>query len=160
MLGFIAVPLVSELKRRALERIVLKQAEVQAATATIAVVDGLQGVLRSVETTVRFLARDLEDRELNPAEVDRIIRNVMAGSPNFCEFSISFEPHALGPAIEHFGHYLYRANGRIFARDLAAPGYKYWTRDWYGDALERGEVSWSEPFFDRGGANATSGKQR
>jgi len=154
LLGFIAVPLVSELKRRAAERIVLQQAEVQSATATIAVVEGLQDVLRSVETTVRYLARDLEDRELSPAEVDRITRNVMAGTPNFCEFSISFEPRALGPDIERFGHYLYRNGSRLVERDLAAPGYRYWTRDWYNDTLGRGGLTWSEPFFDQGGANA------
>jgi sigma-B regulation protein RsbU (phosphoserine phosphatase) len=154
LLGFIAVPLVSELKRRAAEQIVLQQAELQSATATIAVVEGLQNELRSVETTVRYIARDLEDRELTPAEVDRILNNVMAGTPNFCEFSISFEPHALGPDFERFGHYLSRAGGQFVARDLADPGYRYWTRDWYGATLGRRELTWSEPFFDQGGANA------
>jgi sigma-B regulation protein RsbU (phosphoserine phosphatase) len=153
LLGFIAVPIVSEFKRRAAEAIVLQQAELQAATATIAVVDSLQDVLRSVETTVRYVARDLEGREIGPSEVDRILANVMAGTPNFCEFSISFEAGALSPDVERFGHYLLRRKGQLVARDLAAPDYRYWTRDWYGEAVGRGELTWSEPFFDRGGAN-------
>jgi sigma-B regulation protein RsbU (phosphoserine phosphatase) len=127
----------------------------QSATATLALVDGLQDVLRSVDTNVRYLARDLEDRELNPAEVDRIIHNVMAGTPDFREFSISFEPQALSPGLERFGHYLYRSGDHILSRDLAAPAYRYWTKDWYNDALSHGDVTWSEPFFDQGGANAS-----
>jgi PAS domain-containing protein len=154
VMGFVAVPLVSELKRRAVEQMVLDQAEVQSATATIAVVGGLQEVLRSVETTVRYLARDLEERELAPPEVDRIIRNVLAGSSNFRSCSISFEPYALDPAVERFGRYVGRVGGRVEARDLAAPDYRYWTRDWYADAVGRGRLAWSEPFFDQGGANA------
>ena len=154
LLGFIAVPIVSELKRRAAEEIVLQQAELQAATATIALVEGLQKELRSVETTVRYIAQDLEDRELSPAEVNRIVNNVMTGTPNFSEFSISFEPHALGPDVDRFGRYLYRSDSRLVSRDLAAADYQYWTRDWYIAALGRRDVAWSEPFFDQGGANA------
>lgn len=153
-LGFIAVPVVTELKRRAAEQIVLQQAELQAATATIALVEGLQKELRSVEATVRYIAQDLEDRPLSPAEVDRVISNVMTGTPNFSEFSITFEPRMLGPDVERFGHYLSRAGNRLEARDLAADNYQYWTRDWYTAALGRRDVAWSEPFFDQGGANA------
>jgi len=64
LLGFLAVPIVSEITRRALERLVLQQTEVQAATATIAIVDRVQDAVHSAEATVRYLAQDLEDREL------------------------------------------------------------------------------------------------
>jgi len=154
LLGFLTIPIISEFRSKAMEEIVLHQAEMQSATATLALVDGLQNVLRSVDTNVRYLARDLEDRALTPAEVDRIIHNVMAGTPDFCEFSISFEPHALSPGLERFGQHLYRSGDHFLARDLAAPAYQYWTKDWYNDALGRGEVNWSEPFFDRDEANA------
>ncbi len=153
LMGFIAVPIVSELKRRAVERLVLQQAEVQAATATIAVVEGVQDVLRSVETTVRYLARDLEDRSLSPDDVDRIIRNAIAGSANFSDCSISFEPYAMGPQVERFGHYAYRSGTRLVMRDLAATDYRYWTRDWYSSAVGKGDLVWSEPFLDKGGSN-------
>jgi PAS domain-containing protein len=155
VMGFVAVPIISELKRRAVERIVLQQAEVQAATATIAVVEGLQDVLSSVETTVRTLARDLEDRDLSREAVDRIIRNTIAGNPNLSDCSISFEPYSLSPAMERFGRYANRSDTQPATRDLAAPEYRYWTQQWYGDAIGKGELAWSEPFFDKGGANTT-----
>ena len=71
LLGF------TELNRRAVERILLEQAEVQAATSTAAVVDGLDAVIGSVERLARFVARDLEGRALTPAEVERVARNLL-----------------------------------------------------------------------------------
>ena len=40
---------------------------------------------------------------------------------------------------------------RFATRDLATPEQSYWTRDWYREALERGQPVWGEPFFDQGG---------
>ena len=130
LMGFVAVPLVSELRRRAVERIVLQQAEIQAATATIAVVEGLQDVLSSVETTVRTFARDLEDRDLSREAVDRILHNTIAGNPNLSECSISFEPYAFSPADRAVRALRDRSDTQPATRDLAAPEYQYWTREW------------------------------
>ncbi len=154
LLGFIVVPLISELMRRAAEQIVLQQAEVQAATATIAVVESLSDVLRAAETTVRLVSQDLENRNLTPEEVDRVIRNVMASNPKLSGFGVSFESRALAAGTERFSHQLYRSGSHLVARDLAGADYQYWTRDWYTDAVARGGLSWTEPFLDAGGANA------
>ncbi|HEY1848498.1 MAG TPA: cache domain-containing protein [Opitutaceae bacterium] len=148
LLGFVTVPLVSELGRRAVERIVLDQAELQAATATIAVADRLQDVLRSVETSVRFVARDLENRPVTAADAGQVIHAAMAGDPNLSDFSLAFEPGALGAQTGHFGLNLRRSGSHFAETDLAAGDYKYWTRDWYTDAAARGDIEWSEPFAD------------
>jgi len=154
LLGFLAVPLVSELKRRAVERLVLQQAELQAATATIAVVDNLKDVLRSAETTVGFLARDLEDRPLAPREVDGILRNAVMSNRSLSDCTIDFEPFAFAPTVEHYGRYARRTGGGLTFKDLANPVYQYWKRPWYAETIGRGGLGWSEPFFDQGGANA------
>ena len=153
LMGFIAVPIVSELKRRAVERIVLQQAEAQAATATIAVVEGVQDVLRSAESSVNYLARDLEGRTLSAAEVDNIARNVIAGNSVFTDCSIAFEPLAFDGKTEHYGYSVSRATGPLLSHDIASSDYKYWTREWYQNALARGDMVWSEPFYDKGGSN-------
>jgi PAS domain S-box-containing protein len=154
LLGFLAVPIVSEVKRRAVERLVLQQAEVQAATATIAVVDGVRGGLRLAEAAVRYLARDLEDRALSPAEVDALLRNVLGANRALTECSLTFEPFAFAPTTERFGRYAHRGRSALALRNLAAPAYPYWTMPWYTDAIGQGRYVWSEPFFDRGGADA------
>jgi PAS domain S-box-containing protein len=154
LLGFLAVPIVSEVKRRAVERLVLQQAEVQAATATIAVVDGVQGGLRLAEAAVRYLARELEDRAVSAAEVDGMLRNVLGANRALTECSLSFEPFAFAPSQERFGRYAHRGRSAVALKDLAAPAYPYWTLPWYTDAIDRGRLVWSEPFFDQGGAEA------
>lgn len=143
----------TELNRRAVERILLEQAEVQAATATSAVVDGLDAVIGSVERLARFVARDLEGRTLTPAEVENLARNVLLDSPNVHGCSIAFEPKALNAATERYGVYVHRTNAasRYVTRDLATADQTYWTRDWYREALDRGQAVWGEPYFDRGG---------
>ena len=153
LMGFIAVPIVSEIKRRAVERIVLGQAEAQAATATIAVVEGVQDVLRSAESSVRYLSRDLEGRTLSAADVDKITRNVISGNSVFTDCSVAFEPLAFDGKTEHFGRAVSRATGALLSQDIAAPNYEYWTKDWYQAALARGDMVWSEPFYDKGGSN-------
>lgn len=153
ILGFVLVPLIAEFERRAAERIVLQQAELQSATATIAVVKGLQDTMRAVESAVKLVAQDVEGRNLTAAEADRLIQTVMANSPALSEFGLTFERGALDARTERFGHHLYRSGSHLTLRDLAAPDYQYWTHDWYTDALTRGGPMWTEPVQETGGSN-------
>jgi sigma-B regulation protein RsbU (phosphoserine phosphatase) len=142
----------SELNRRAVERLLLEQAEIQAATATTAVVDGLDAVIGSVERLARFVAKDLEGRTLSAAEAEKLARDVLLDSAHIHGCSIAFEPR--GPAAARLGVAVHRTNSpsRFVTRDLAAPDQTFWTRDWYREALERGQAVWGEPFFDQGGS--------
>lgn len=154
ILSGLTLLVLTELNRRAVERILLEQAEVQAATSAAAIVDGLDAVIGSVERLARFVARDLEGRALTPDEVEKIARNVLLDSPNVHGCSLTFEPRALNPTTERFGVYVHRSNtvSRYVTRDLATPGQTYWTQDWYREVLDKGMPVWSEPFFDRGGS--------
>lgn len=154
LLSGLTLLVLTELNRRAVERILLEQAEVQAATSTAAVVDGLDAVIGSVERLARFVARDLEGRPLTPGEVETIARNVLIDSPNVHGCSLTFEPRALNATTDRFGVYVHRSNtlSRYVTRDLATPGQTYWTQDWYREVLDKGMPVWSEPFFDRGGS--------
>ena len=148
--GLVIVPLVSEFSRRAAEQIVLQQAELQATTATLAVVEGLQNVLRSAEATVRLLSQDLENRTMTAAEVDRMVRNALASNPTLSECGIAYEARALSPDIERLGRQIFRSDGHLVAMDLATAEYAYWTHDWYADAVLHGGLTWTEPAYDRG----------
>ena len=143
----------TELNRRAVERILLDDAEIQAATSTAAVVDGLDAVIGSVERTARLVARNLEDRSLAAAEVEQTARNVLVDNPGIHGCSIAFEPRGLNATTDRYGVYVHRSNSpsRYVTRDLATPDQTYWTRDWYHEAVDRGQPVWGEPFFDAGG---------
>jgi PAS domain S-box-containing protein len=147
--------ILTEMNRRAVERLLLDQAELQAAGATTAIVDGLDGVVSSVERITRFIARDLEGRTLTADAAEKISRDVVVDNPNIYAFGIALESRVLPAANPRLGVYVHRSDvpGGLVTRDLAAPDQEYWTRDWYRDALERGSLVWSEPFFDRGGTD-------
>jgi sigma-B regulation protein RsbU (phosphoserine phosphatase) len=155
LLSGLTLLILTELNRRAVERILLEQAEVQAAVATAGVVDGLEGVIGSVERMARFVARDLEGRPPTPAGLEAIARNVVLDSPNVYGCSLAFEPRVLDAATERAGVYVHRSNvvSRFVTRDLAAPDQAYWTRDWYREVIDKAQTVWSEPFFDRGGTD-------
>jgi sigma-B regulation protein RsbU (phosphoserine phosphatase) len=155
LLSGLTLPVLTELNRRAVERILLEQAEVQAAASAAAVVDGLDNVIGSVERLARFVARDLEGRTLTAADVERIARNVVIDSPNIYGCVIAFEPRGLDATTERAGIYIHRSNtvSRFVVRDLTAPDQTYWTRDWYREAIDKAQGVWSEPFFDRGGTD-------
>lgn len=147
--------ILTEINRRAVERLLLDQAEVQAIAATTAVVDGLDAVVGSIERITRFAALDLEDLTPTASDVEKIARHLIIDTVQIFGCSIAFEPRVLTPATEHFGISLHRSNvaTRFVTRDLAAPDQSYWTRDWYREVIDKGQTIWSEPFFDQGGTD-------
>lgn len=147
--------LMTEIHRRGVERLLREEAEMQAVMATNGVVAGLDGVIGSGERLTRFVAREIEGRVLTPTEIERTARNVVVDNPNIYGFSIAYESGSFGPSIERRGMYVYRSTtlSRFTARDLATPDQPYWNQDWYREAVEKGRTVWSEPTFDRGGAD-------
>jgi len=164
----------TEWNRRAVERLLLEQAEVQAAMATNAVADGLDGVTGAVERLVRLVALDLATRPVDPAEAERLARNALADMPQVYGFAVALassggaaaEPANQGTepgaparpsaAVAKVGVAVYRSNtaARFRSLDLSAPERAFWERDWYREAVEKGVVRWSEPFFDQEGAES------
>ncbi len=154
ILSGITLLVLTEINRRAVERILTEQAEIQAMQSTLAVTDGLDAVIGSVERVTRSVARDLGGRALNPAEVERVARSLMLDQAGIYGFSIAFEPGALDPKTEHFGLSVHRSNAadRFVVHDLASPDQSYWNRDWYREVISKGQPVWGEPFFDQGGS--------
>jgi sigma-B regulation protein RsbU (phosphoserine phosphatase) len=144
----------TEVNRRAVERILGQDAEVQAAMAIAAVAQGLESGAGGIERLVRFVARDLEGRRPDFAELERRSRLALIDSPNLFGFGIALEPAAGNPAAPQVGLYVHRSNtpDRFATRDLATPEEKFWERDWYQEAIAKGQAVWSEPFFDREGS--------
>src|SRR5580692_10618638 len=76
-LGGIALLVLTEINRRAVERILAEQAEIQAMQSTLSVTDEIDAVIGSAERLAQSIARNLEGHALSPAEVDRIAHNEM-----------------------------------------------------------------------------------
>ena len=149
LLSGAALFLVAELNRRAVERILGEQAELQAMLATNAVADGLDAVVGAVERAARLVARDLESRPVDAAEAERVARNVLLEQPQLHGFGIALTPS--GQAAPRVGVAVRRADtpARFVVVDLADAGRALQDRDWYQEVRDRAAPSWGEPFFDR-----------
>ncbi len=144
----------TEINRRAVERILVEQAEMQAAVATNAVTEGLDAVTGGAERMARYVARELTGRVPTRAEAERIAARVVADNPNVHGFALAFEPAAPGGPTGRLGVAVHRSRRieQTDTFDLGTPEQSYWTRDWYREVIDKGHVVWSEPYFDRGGS--------
>lgn len=147
--------ILTELNRRAVERILLDQAQVQAAASTAAVVDGIDGVIGAVERLAKFVARDLDGRTVTRADIEQTARNVVVDNPNIYGCSLAFEPAALAAGTARLGVTVHRSASPsgFVTRDLTTPEQAYWDRDDYRAVLARAQAVWSEPYLDRGGTD-------
>lgn len=129
-----------------------------AAERTAAVADGvkeeLQGLMRSIETSVQLTAVRLADAgRLAPAEVESLPGQILASNGRIFGSTVAFEPD-FGPiGHERYAPYLNRKGDAVFRVDLAAPEHSYWNKDWYRRPLAQGGPVWTEPYFDEGAGN-------
>lgn len=147
LLSGAALLVLTELNRRAVERILQDQAEVQAVLATSAVTHGLDAVLGATEQIARLTARELQGPAPAPADLARDARNAVLASPDVFGVSIALEPAAGAP---HAGVYVHRsaAPGGLVTRDLTTAADAYWQRDWYRAAVAQARLVWGEPYYD------------
>ncbi len=149
VLSGLALLALTELNRRAVENILVEQAEMQAVLAVGAVTEGLDAVTGSVERLTRLVARELEDRRLDPSSAERLARNTLLDQPQVHGISICLEALAAGSPRLGIAVYRTAAPARFRPLDLTTPDRAFWTRDWYADVLARGQAVWGEPYHDR-----------
>lgn len=146
LLSLIASIGLTEIARRAVERLLLQQAEVHATLAVAAVTDGLDNVIGAAERTARLVARDVAENPLSAAEAERRARDLLLDSPDIQSAAVARnEPAGRAIAVE-----VYRDDtpSRYATRDLAAGGSAAWPSPWYREVIEKGVPVWSEPFLD------------
>ena len=144
----------TEISRRAVERVLLQQAEIQAALSTAAVADGLEAVMGSAERTARLVARELAGRPLDAAAAGKRARDLLVETPAFQAGTLVLDA-AAGAAPVAVEVRRVQTAERFAERDLHAPGEPEWARGWYAEVRERAQPVWSEPYVDpRSGRNA------
>ncbi|MES2693758.1 MAG: cache domain-containing protein [Verrucomicrobiota bacterium] len=150
LLSAVTLITLTELGRRAVERLLLQQAEVQAALSTAAVVDGLDAVIGSAERTARLVAREFADRALTAAEAEKRARDILLDNPNL-QAGIIAREGASGSFVAIEVHQADTAT-RFATRNLTT-GEAAWPAPWYRDVLDKATPVWSEPYLDRGGSD-------
>lgn len=136
----------TEISRRAVERLLLQQAEVQAALSTAAVADGLDAVIGSAERTAQLVARELANHAPTAAGAEKRAREVLLDNPNLHGCILALDTPAAG-AVAVEAHRSTSA-ARFATRPLPAEGGLAAALPWYPEVVEKSQPVWSEPYFD------------
>ncbi len=135
------------------QRTIYKLSFDKANTLSMATVEKIENVLNSVEQVPIYLAQQLEMNDLSIEELDNILRNFIASTPNVYGCAIAFAPGVLEDGPKLFSPYYYKKNNSIDMRYLNTNKYKYWERAWFTEPQKTKSSMWSEPYFDAGGGN-------
>lgn len=143
MLGF------NHLRSRAL---IEKEVAASAHNLALASSNRVESVLGTVSRACENLARHLENRPAGEQEPEAMLRRVLEDTPEIFGAGIAFERGVLPGSQRPRVSYLHR-DGTAIKAIPPQTDFGYQTRDWYQFARELERGSWSEPYYDRGGAD-------
>lgn len=113
----------------------------------------IDNVLGSVETAVNNLSWLVSDKLDTPDYMYTLTAHVLHSNPHIVGCAIAFEPNYYPEKGVLFSPYSYRTEKGIQSEQLGTEEYNYLYMDWYLIPKLLNKPYWSEPYFDRGGAN-------
>lgn len=134
---------------------ILKDAEANAASLTMATVNKIEAVLKGVEKVPSYISHSLTTQKLEGPALKEQMKNFISANPEIYGSAVAFEPLAFDGKSFFFAPYVYRSNNRFEAIQLGNDEFNYFNQDWYQVPKELGRAVWSEPYFDEGGSRIT-----
>lgn len=138
-------------------RIIAGDIRLNAENLTLAAVNRINIVLRSVEKVPDTLAYFLEHSSYTKDDLIELLRSVVEGNPEIYGSTIAFEPYSFEQGAFYFAPYLYKkGQGENQATSLTYLGgddYRYFQLDWYAIPKKLNAAVWSEPYYDKGGGD-------
>ena len=108
----------------------------------------VRGILRSHESMTRNYLWPVKQQIHHPDKIYPIIQRIVSTNPDVMSSFVAFVPNHYPEKGRLFEPSAYRSSGdSIVVRQLADP-YNYTTREFYHEAVENGNASWSDPYFD------------
>ena len=108
----------------------------------------VRGILRSHESMTRNYLWPVRQQIHHPDKIYPIIQRIVSTNPDVMSSFVAFVPNHYPEKGRLFEPSAYRISGdSIVVRQLADP-YDYTTREFYHKAVENGNASWSDPYFD------------
>ncbi|MEN6464533.1 MAG: SpoIIE family protein phosphatase [Syntrophaceae bacterium] len=134
---------------------ILKDAEANAASLTMATVNKIESVLNGVEKVPAYISQSLTTQKLEAPALKEQMKNFISTNPEIYGSAVAFEPHAFDGKSFFFAPYVFRNNNRFETMQLGNDEFNYFNQDWYQVPRELGRAVWSEPYFDEGGSKIT-----
>ena len=110
-------------------------------------------VLNSVEIAVENLSWLVIDKLDQPEYMYELTQQVLRNNPYVVGSSIAFEPVFYPEKGVLYAPYSYRTQEGIQSLQLGSEDYEYHYMDWYQIPKLLEKPYWSEPYYDKGGAN-------
>ena len=112
----------------------------------------IEKTLQGVETSIESSAWLVEEHKDDVDYLYHITTKTVEENPDIIGCAIAFQEYYL-PGEYYFSPYSYVGpTGKIEQMQLGSPQNNYFFADWYQIPSLMGEPSWSEPYFDEGGA--------
>lgn len=113
----------------------------------------INNVLNSVELTIHNMSWLVADNLDKPETLYAITEHILQSNDFICGSAIAFEPYYYEKYGCFFSPYSYREGDSIKSIQLGTSDYNYHFMDWYQIPRLLNHPYWSEPYFDKGGAN-------
>jgi sigma-B regulation protein RsbU (phosphoserine phosphatase) len=114
----------------------------------------ITALLSGIENATESLKRNVEHGYTRPEEVQWSIKNLLSMNPElFYGSAVAFKPGSYFGTNMAF--YSYWKDGQLIETNLNSPDYNYPVWDWFTIPEKELRPNWSEPYFDRGGGNAS-----
>lgn len=113
----------------------------------------IDGLLMTVETTMRQSTWMIEEDLSNPDSLYRIVSAVVKNNNMIVGSGIAFEPSYYKEKGLYFMPFAFLDGKNIKCQNLGSKQYDYHCMDWYLIPKLLKKPYWSEPYYDEGGGN-------
>ena len=113
----------------------------------------IDNALTAVEVAIANTIPEVEERLDTPDKMYAITERILQLNPNIVGSAVAFESNYYPQKGKLFAPYAYRDGDSIKTKQLGNADYKYHDMDWYRTPKQQGRAGWSEPYYDKGGAN-------
>lgn len=134
--------------------LIINQAEENSRTRGRAVANRLASIIKPIENATRNIALALEDFSLKEQDITSLGHLVVTNNPDIHGMAIAFEPFQLSTNRLFFSPYSTGNDHEIKTIQLGNSSYRYFYKDWYQLPQELEKPIWTEPYFDRDGADS------
>ena len=130
---------------------IVEKSELQATQTVSSAVADLTAALAGVQRSTDLFAQVLSATHPAREEVAKLLRDIVAARDDIYGATIALEPTEQQPA--GFAPYFFHSRNEVRYADLAAPEYRFTTKDWYTEPRRLRHAVWSEPYYDEGGGD-------
>ncbi len=134
-------------------KMILESVENSAGNLTNAVVNKIDGVLKTIEQIPENKVYILESYEIQPDRLHEFIRLTVENNKEIFGSCVAYEPYGLFKDTMYYAPYYYWNGDVVKYKNLADTSYNYPERSWYNIPKEQKRNIWTSPYFDEGGGD-------